>query len=63
MYVVRFLYNHGELKLADSTPCQSCSLLMKQVGLKTVVFSNARGELESCRVSELIGRPSTGFRK
>ena len=50
LYVVRNDKN-GD-KLRDSAPCSSCSLIMKSLNIKYVIWSNSDGSLSKCRVRD-----------
>jgi len=49
LYIVR-RSRSGEL--ADSAPCFHCTLRMKKLNIKAIVFSNSEGELEKRRMNE-----------
>ena len=49
LYIVR-RSRSGEL--ADSAPCFHCTLRMKKLNIKAIVFSNSEGELEKRRMHE-----------
>ena len=49
LYIVR-RSRSGDL--AESAPCFHCTLRMKKLNIKAIVFSNSEGELEKRRISE-----------
>jgi deoxycytidylate deaminase len=49
LYIVR-RSRSGDL--AESAPCLHCTLRMKKLNIKAIVFSNSEGELEKRRISE-----------
>ena len=49
LYIVR-RSRSGEL--AESAPCFHCTLRMKKLNIKAIVFSNSEGELEKRRMNE-----------
>jgi len=49
LYIVR-RSRSGDL--AESAPCFHCTLRMKKLNIKAIVFSNSEGELEKRRINE-----------
>lgn len=49
LYIVR-ISRSGEM--AESAPCFHCTLRMKKLNIKAIVFSNSDGELEKRRINE-----------
>jgi tRNA(Arg) A34 adenosine deaminase TadA len=49
LYIVR-RSRSGEM--AESAPCFHCTLRMKKLNIKAIVFSNSEGELEKRRINE-----------
>lgn len=49
LYIVR-VSRSGEM--AESAPCFHCTLRMKKLNIKAIVFSNSDGELEKRRINE-----------
>jgi tRNA(Arg) A34 adenosine deaminase TadA len=49
LYIVR-RSRSGEM--AESAPCFHCTLRMKKLNIKAIVFSNSNGELEKRRMNE-----------
>ena len=49
LYIVR-RSRSGEM--AESAPCFHCTLRMKKLNIKAIVFSNSNGELEKRRINE-----------
>jgi deoxycytidylate deaminase len=49
LYIVR-RSRSGEM--AESAPCLHCTLRMKKLNIKAIVFSNSEGELEKRRINE-----------
>lgn len=61
LYVVR--NDRDGSKLKDSAPCSSCSLIMKSLNIKYVIWSNSEGSLSKCRVRDYYTtHKSQGFK-
>lgn len=50
LYVVRRLRQSGEM--GDSSPCFHCTLRLKKLNIKSIVYSNHLGILEKRRINE-----------
>ena len=49
LYIVRRSRNGSML---DSAPCYHCTIRMKKLNIKAIVYSNSEGELEKRRMNE-----------
>ena len=54
---------HTSVGTRESAPCMDCSIKMKELGVKKVIYTNAEGGITSCKVSDYeTARRSTGRR-
>lgn len=58
--VLRFLAN-GEL--TDSKPCLMCLKCIQVSGMQTIIYSTGDGELEMCKLKDMIKRQDICFTK
>ncbi len=49
-------------KLANSKPCFHCQQVLLNVGINKIVFSTNEGEFIKTNISNLVCKPSSGFR-
>jgi hypothetical protein len=51
-----------EGEIVNSKPCLHCQQTLLNIGLTYIVFSTSDGTFKKSRISELICKPSSGFR-